>query len=59
MPHDAVVELTEVAASADPHHPSYTTPASADLADSTLTFLGGPSHARDIEGAVPTATGRR
>ena len=34
---------------ADPHVPSYTTGASADLADSTLTFLAGPKHARDIE----------
>jgi DNA-binding CsgD family transcriptional regulator len=34
---------------ADPHVPGYTTGASADLADSTLTFLAGPKHARDIE----------
>src|SRR5687767_11297794 len=34
---------------ADPHVSSYTTGASADLADSTLAFLTGPQHARDIE----------
>jgi DNA-binding CsgD family transcriptional regulator len=34
---------------ADPRHPSYTTLASADLTDSTLTFLAGPQHAHDIE----------
>jgi hypothetical protein len=34
---------------ADPHHPSYTTLASADLADSTLAYLTGSQHARDIE----------
>jgi hypothetical protein len=35
-------------APADPRHPGYTTLASSDLADSTLTFLTGPQHARDI-----------
>jgi DNA-binding CsgD family transcriptional regulator len=34
---------------ADLHHPCYTMLASEDLADSTLTFLAGPAHARDIE----------
>jgi DNA-binding CsgD family transcriptional regulator len=34
---------------ADPYHPCYTSLARADLADSTLAFLAGPSHARDIE----------
>ena len=34
---------------ADPRHPSYTTLASADLADSTVTFLAGPLMAHDIE----------
>jgi hypothetical protein len=32
-----------------PHHPTYTTLAGAELAASTLTFLTGPKHARDIE----------
>jgi DNA-binding CsgD family transcriptional regulator len=36
---------------ADPHRPSYTTLASADLAESTVTFFAGPQHARDIETA--------
>jgi DNA-binding CsgD family transcriptional regulator len=34
---------------ADPHHPSYSTLASVDLAASTLAFLTGPQHARDME----------
>lgn len=34
---------------ADPWHPGYTTLASADLADSTVTFLAGPLMAHDIE----------
>jgi DNA-binding CsgD family transcriptional regulator len=34
---------------ADPHLPIYTSLSSADLADSTLAFLAGPTHARDIE----------
>ena len=34
---------------ADPHRPVYIPLASADLADSTRTFLAGPQHARDIE----------
>ena len=34
---------------ADPCHPSYTTLASADLADSTVTVLAGPLMAHDIE----------
>ena len=38
----------------DPRHPDYTTLADADLAESTRTFLAGPTHARELELAGTT-----
>ncbi|MGZ4508918.1 MAG: response regulator transcription factor [Blastococcus sp.] len=38
----------------DPRHPDYTTLADADLAESTRAFLGGPTHARELELAGTT-----
>src|ERR687890_429516 len=40
---------------ADPYHPSYTTLASADLADSTVTFLAGPLMAHDMMRSLAVA----
>jgi DNA-binding CsgD family transcriptional regulator len=40
----------------DPRHPDYTTLADVDLADSTRTFLAGPTHARELELAGTTST---